>query len=221
MRCLRFARLGATHVVVFSGFSSQALKDHREDVDARYIITADYTVRRGKKINLKAVVDEAVEDQVITAVIVIDRAGDQGCITKPHDIRYQESSESVDLPAVAVESSHPLFILYTSGTTGKPKGIVHSTGGYLTYCRTTFEQVFAPDATDVYWCTADFGWITGHSYVVYAPLMHGITTVLYEGAPDYPDHGAWWALIERYKITLFIYIADRIAHGNKSGRCMA
>lgn len=200
---LAIARLGAIHVVVFSGFSSLALRDRIQDVGAEYIVTADYAVRRGKKINLKTIVDQAREGIAsIKKVVVIDRMGDHACITHPIDICYHEQNlTNTYIPAVPVESNHPLFVLYTSGTTGKPKGIVHSTGGYLTYCHSTFKQVFDPKESDIYWCTADVGWITGHSYVIYAPLMHGITIFMYEGAPDYPDAGIWWQLIEQYKIT--------------------
>jgi acetyl-CoA synthetase len=198
---LALARLGAVHVVVFSGFSSMALKDRIEDVGAQFIVTADHTLRRGKKINLKKIVDEAVSGKGdIKKVIVVDRTGDKACLTQAHDVIYQET-QGTRAPAVAVESNHPLFILYTSGTTGKPKGIVHSTGGYLTHVYTSFEHTFKPTATDVYWCTADVGWITGHSYVIYAPLMHGLTVFIHEGAPDYPDAGVWWSLIERHKVT--------------------
>ncbi len=216
---LALARIGATHVVVFSGFSSHALKDRIEDVGARFIVTADYGVRRGKKINLKSVVDGALADSAhVEKVVVFDRAGDRSCMTAHHDVCYQDFvQENARVPAVAVESNHPLFILYTSGTTGKPKGIVHSTGGYLTYCYSTFQDVFAPKSDDIYWCTADVGWITGHSYVIYAPLMHGLTIFMHEGAPDYPDAGAWWSLIERYKITLLYTSPTALRMAIKAG----
>ncbi len=216
---LALARLGATHVVVFSGFSSHALQDRINDVSAEYIITADYTIRRGKKINLKAIVDQAIQgNSSIKKVIIVDRAGNKTCITQPHDVCYQDIQQhAAQIAPVAVESNHPLFILYTSGTTGKPKGIVHSTGGYLTHCYTSFEAIFKPTSTDVYWCTADVGWITGHSYVVYAPLMHGLTIFMYEGTPDYPDASIWWSLIERYKITMLYTSPTALRMAIKAG----
>lgn len=217
---LALARIGAPHVVVFSGFSSMALKERIDDVGAQYVITADVAIRRGKKITLKTIVDEALKEthDVIKKVVVFDRTGDKACITHARDVCYDDTPhQNAYVTPAAVESNHPLFILYTSGTTGKPKGIVHSTGGYLTHVYTTFEHVFKPQASDIYWCTADFGWITGHSYGIYAPLMHGLTVVLYEGAPDYPHAGIWWSLIERYKISLFYTSPTALRMAIKAG----
>jgi acetyl-CoA synthetase len=216
---LALARLGATHVVVFSGFSSAAVKDRIEDVAAQFIITADFTVRRGKKINLKTIIDEAVHNNsTIAKIVVVDRTGDRSCITQPVDVCYQDMPQHNSyVPAVAVESNHPLFILYTSGTTGKPKGIVHSTGGYLTHCYASFEATFNPQPSDIYWCTADVGWITGHSYVTYAPLLHGLTIFMYEGTPDYPNAAIWWSLIERYKITILYTSPTALRMAIKAG----
>lgn len=207
MMMLACARLGATHSVVFSGFSSLALKDRIIDTQAQCIITADYAVRRGKKIMLKAAVNEAIKElSFVKKVITVSRG------TQPptpmmagRDVLYNDvrPEKPVYVKPQPVESNHLLFTLYTSGTTGKPKGIMHSTGGYLTYVYSTFKSAFNPASDSIYFCTADIGWITGHSYVVYAPLMHGVTTVIYEGAPDYPNPGIWWKIIEQCKVTIF------------------
>ncbi|MFH1832241.1 MAG: acetate--CoA ligase [bacterium] len=214
---LAVARLGAVHSIVFSGFSSQALRDRINDTQAKYVITADIGYRRGKKLLLKKIVDNALEGQeslsCVEFVFVIKREPETSCsgvVCPERDVILRdyarlalERKHDIFVDPVPVDSIHPLFILYTSGTTGKPKGIVHSTGGYLTYVRATFQWAFDIKPETIYWCTADIGWITGHSYGIYAPLLHGITMVMHEGALDYPDAGIWWQLIEKYKISVF------------------
>lgn len=197
---LAVARLGAIHSVVFSGFSKNSIIDRIEDSKAKYIITASCTYRRGKEIDLLSTI-KSIDNQNIHKVVVLDRKGD--FVESDKFIKWPKKSGFTYVSPEIVESNDPLFVLYTSGTTGKPKGIVHSTGGYLVYVTNTLKWTFNVGEDNVWWCTADVGWITGHSYVVYSPLALGITSFIYEGVPDYPDPSKWWELIEKYRITDF------------------
>lgn len=205
---LACARIGAPHSVVFGGFSSDALRDRINDAKAKLVITADGGWRRGNVIPLKANTDKALEEApTVEKVIVVKRVGDAAQINwvEGRDLWYHELMAKADrhCEPEQCDAEDMLFILYTSGTTGKPKGILHTTGGYLTQANMTMRYVFDIKDTDVYWCTADIGWITGHSYVVYGPLSAGATVVLYEGGPDYPDKDRFWAIIEKYRVNIF------------------
>ena len=201
---LACARLGLPFTVVFSGFSATALAERITDCEAKAVITADGGFRRGKILELKTVVDDAVEESPsVKHVVVFRRTGQTVPMKEGRDFWWHElmTKAEAHVAPVAVESTHLLYILYTSGTTGKPKGVAHSTGGYLVYAYATHEWVFDPNDDDVYWCTADIGWVTGHTYVVFAPLMHGLTSVMYEGALDYPEPDRWWEIVEQYGVT--------------------
>ncbi|GAA4943922.1 acetate--CoA ligase [Actinoplanes utahensis] len=209
---LACARIGATHSVVFGGFSVDALATRIEDASAKVVITADGGYRRGKPSALKPTVDEAVaRTGRIEHVLVVRRTGQEVAWTDK-DQWWHETVEqaSPEHQPQAFDSEHPLFILYTSGTTGKPKGILHTTGGYLTQTSYTHHAVFdLKPETDVYWCTADIGWVTGHSYIVYGPLSNGATQVMYEGTPDTPDRGRFWQIVDKYKVSI-LYTAPTL-----------
>ncbi len=203
---LACARIGATHTVIFGGFSADAIRDRVNDGECKLIVTADGGYRRGAEIKLKETVDEAVEQTPSVENVIVFRRTDSKVNMKiGRDYWWHELMETVtdDCPAEELDSEHPLFILYTSGTTGKPKGILHTTGGYLTGTYITSKWIFDLKDEDTYWCTADIGWVTGHSYVVYGPMANGATVFMYEGAPNYPDFDRFWQIIERHKINIF------------------
>ena len=203
---LACARIGATHSVVFGGFSSAALIDRINDASCKLVVTADGGWRRGKEVQLKAAVDEALkETPSVNACIVVRRTGTPQNMHEGRDFWWHDLMETVETecPAEELDSEHPLYILYTSGTTGKPKGILHTTAGYLLQAHLTTKWVFDIKDEDIYWCTADIGWVTGHSYVVYGPLSNGATALMYEGAPNFPEPDRFWTMIERHRVNIF------------------
>ncbi len=203
---LACARIGAVHSVVFGGFSSEAIADRNNDASAKVQITADAGWRRGKQLPLKENVDAALEKSpTVEKCIVLRRVGNDVSMKPGRDLWWDDlmRDASADCPAEPLDSENLLFILYTSGSTGKPKGIKHTTAGYNLYVKKTFEWVFDHRDEDVFWCTADIGWVTGHSYLVYGPLSAGATAVMYEGAPNWPDEGRFWEIVERYRVSIF------------------
>ncbi len=203
---LACSRIGATHSIIFGGFSADAIADRNNDAQAKLVITAGGGWRRGKNITLKEAVDKSLEKSPsVQSVVVYRRTGCEVDMVPDRDYWWHDLMEgaSAECDPVELDSEHPLFILYTSGSTGKPKGVQHSTGGYLLGTMMTSKWVFDLKEDDTYWCTADIGWITGHSYIVYGPLANGATTVMYEGAPNWPDEGRFWEIIEKYQVNIF------------------
>jgi acetyl-CoA synthetase len=202
---LACARIGAIHSVVFAGFSSSSLSDRILDCDAKAIITSDGNYRGNKKIGVKSVVDEALDKCSVETVIVYKRTGQDIKMVSGRDFWWHEviEGQSDVNQSEEMDSEDMLFILYTSGSTGKPKGVVHTIGGYMVYTKYSFDNVFQYSPGDVYWCTADIGWITGHSYIVYGPLLAGATTLMFEGVPTYPTPGRFWEVIEKHKVNVF------------------
>ncbi|MFN8415201.1 MAG: acetate--CoA ligase [Cytophagaceae bacterium] len=203
---LACARIGAIHSVIFAGFSAQSLAERVNDCSAKLIITCDGAYRGNKSIGLKSIVDEALtKTDCVTSVIVYQRTGEATAMEQGRDYFWSTEMDKAvsDYTSASMDSEDPLFILYTSGSTGKPKGVVHTTGGYMVYSAFSFSNVFQYQQGDIYFCTADIGWITGHSYVVYGPMLNGATQVIFEGVPTYPDAGRFWQIIDEYKVTHF------------------
>ncbi|HNP17466.1 MAG TPA: acetate--CoA ligase [Fulvivirga sp.] len=203
---LACARIGAVHSIVFAGFSSTALADRINDCTAKMVLTSDGNFRGAKSIPVKAVVDEALEKTTtVEKVIVYQRTKEEVTMKSGRDIWWHDaiSDQPEEYKAEVMDTEDMLFVLYTSGSTGKPKGVVHTCGGYMVFTKYTFENVFQYSPGDIYWCTADVGWITGHSYIVYGPLLAGATTIMFEGVPTFPDAGRFWAIIDKYKVNQF------------------
>lgn len=219
---LACARIGAIHSIVFAGFSANALADRIIDAESNLVITSDGAFRGTKSIALKDIVDEAIANcPSVKNVIVYNRTGDNVAMVPGRDIWWNDLLEGVskENKAEVMDSEDTLFILYTSGSTGKPKGVLHTTAGYMVYAEYTFKNVFQYNEGDIYWCTADIGWVTGHTYIVYGPLLTGATSIMFEGVPTYPDAGRFWQTVEKYKVKQFYTaptaIRALIAHGNE------
>ena len=203
---LACARIGATHSIIFGGFSADAVADRNNDAQAKLVVTADGGWRRGKELPLKPAVDASLDKSPsVEKVVVVRRTGGSVDMVPDRDYWWHElmADASADCPAEELDSEHPLFILYTSGSTGKPKGVLHTTAGYMLGTTMTSKWVFDLKDEDTYWCTADIGWITGHSYICYGPLSNGATTLMYEGAPNWPDEGRFWQIVEKYRVNIF------------------
>ncbi|MBS1942963.1 MAG: AMP-binding protein, partial [Bacteroidetes bacterium] len=217
---LACARIGAIHSVVFAGFSAKSIADRIQDAQCSMVLTSDGLHRGHKQIPVKRVVDEALEEcPSVKKVIVTDRLGWAVDMHEGRDVWLHDELKHVDkhCPAEEMDAEDPLFILYTSGSTGKPKGVVHTCGGYMVFCDYTFRNVFQYEESDIYWCTADIGWVTGHSYIIYGPLAAGATTLMFEGVPTFPDAGRFWQVIDKHGVNIFYTaptaIRSLMAHG--------
>jgi len=203
---LACARIGAVHSIIFGGFSAEAVADRNNDAQAKLVVTADGGWRRGKNLPLKPAVDESLEKSpTVEKVVVVRRTGAEVDMVPDRDYWWHDLMEkaSTECDAVELDSEHPLFILYTSGSTGKPKGVLHTTAGYMLGTTMTSKWVFDLKDNDTYWCTADIGWVTGHSYIIYGPLSNGATTIMYEGGPNWPDESRFWQIVEKYQVNIF------------------
>ena len=203
---LACARIGAVHSIIFGGFSPDSIATRITDCESEYLITADEGVRGGKIIPLKKIADEALDQcPNVKKCVVVERTGNQVDWNNERDVSYKEliSSVTAKCDPEEMNAEDPLFILYTSGSTGKPKGVLHTTGGYMVYASMTHQYIFDYKANDIYWCTADIGWVTGHSYIIYGPLSNGATTIMFEGVPNYPDSSRWWQIVDKHKVNIF------------------
>ena len=203
---LACARIGAVHSIIFGGFSPDSIATRITDCESEYLITADEGVRGGKIIPLKKIADEALDQcPNVKKCVVVERTGNQVNWNEERDVSYKKLISSVPTKCDPEEMSaeDPLFILYTSGSTGKPKGVLHTTGGYMVYASMTHQYIFDYKPNDIYWCTADIGWVTGHSYIIYGPLANGATTIMFEGVPNYPDNSRWWQIVDKHKVNIF------------------
>ena len=203
---LACARIGAVHSIIFGGFSPDSIATRISDCESEYLITADEGVRGGKIIPLKKIADEALDQcPNVKKCVVVERTGNQVDWNNERDVSYKEliSSAPAKCEPEEMGAEDPLFILYTSGSTGKPKGVLHTTGGYMVYASMTHQYIFDYKPNDIYWCTADIGWVTGHSYIIYGPLSNGATTIMFEGVPNYPDSSRWWQIVDKYKVNIF------------------